>query len=119
MNNQELYDKACQSLRDHGNLYGTFRDRGWGWVNPKDSRDRCAIAQFVAGQCDFEVRKNLTKLLKNVTIMDNKIICDITHLFDYAPTVCNDKVLLEKHLKEIALKHNLVYKEKTRQLSLA
>jgi len=105
---QEFYNKACHSLRTYGNQYGSYESRGWGWCNPDDPSQRCAIAQFVAGNTEWEIHNNLIKLVVDAAGF-NPLVKDITHLFDFAPTACNNKEMLETELKALAEKHKLSY----------
>ena len=110
---QELFNKACQSLKDYGNPYGSQGKRGWGFVNPNDHSQRCAIAQFISGNSCNEVYNNLKKEIGCNTHeeIENKypVIMDIMQLFDYESIVCNDKLALEIRLQHLADKYGLSY----------
>jgi hypothetical protein len=109
---QDFFNQACDSLRKYGNQFGSFEFRKWGWCNPDDLSQRCAIARFVAGDTDKEIELNLQFLVGNVHEF-NPLIKDITHLFDFAPIACNDHSLLDSELKRIADKYGLVYEVTT------
>lgn len=98
--NQELFDKACWSLRTYGNPYGSQYDRGWGWCNPNNPNDRCALARLVDGNTATEVYSNIKNSIEDLE--HNDIALEIIKLFDYYPLELNNSELLEKSLKYIA-----------------
>jgi hypothetical protein len=109
LSTQQIFTQACDSLRTYGNQYGSIMDRKWGWCNPQNPNERCAIARFISGSNDFEVRHNLTKEVITETYKANPVIVALTDLFDYSPEMCNNKQELENELKFIADKFKLAY----------
>lgn len=109
LSNQDLYNKACASLRANGNHYGSLHNRGWGWVNSCNPSERCAIARFIPGITDKEVRTNLLCALEQPDINYNSLIHAFTSFFDHEPISCNSRPMLENRLKAIADRYKLKY----------
>jgi len=114
---QEIFNKASSYLRTYGNPFGSQISRGWGWVNPKNPKDRCAIASFIKGNTQTEVVNNL-KLACDIEdksdIFDKfPIIGALVFVFDLESDLCNDKLKLENKLQELAASFNLKYTSPT------
>lgn len=109
LSNQELFDRASESLRTYGNPYGSFWDRLWGWCNPANPNERCAIARFIPGNNNFEIKDNLLQMMEHPAISLGSLVSDLTYLFDMFGDVCNTSWKLENHLKRIAHAHSLEY----------
>ena len=108
---QEFYNKVCDSLRTYGNPYGSQYSREWGWVNENNPRERCAIAQFIPGETDKQVVRNLRKTL-NLTsneLEECALVLDIITIYDSYSCVVNNKEALELTLMRLADTHNLKY----------
>ncbi len=112
MREQEFFNSACNSLRTYGNPYGGRGDRGWGWINPSNPNERCAVARFIPGDCTYTIYDNLRNYF-NLESRDDlfkiQVLEDIIALFDSYATLCNDKVWLEEALVNIANKNKLQY----------
>lgn len=109
LTNQQLFNNICDSLRTYGNKYGSRHERGWGWCNPGNPNERCAIARFIQGNNELTICLNLSKEVDMFNIMNNPIVAYTTRLFDYQPEVCNNTNLLEKELMRMADVNKLHY----------
>lgn len=112
MNLQSFYDNVCNSLRTYGNPYGSTHTRGWSWVNPQNTAERCAISRFIEGNNDTEVNQNLRRILglkASQDLFSIDLVGKVAHMFDYYPQEINCKVRLEYNLKKFADQNELVY----------
>jgi len=113
---QQLFNKACDSLRNYGSPYGSNMQRGWGFCNPDDTNERCALARFINGTNDVEIVSNLAKELgftehtKNL-VYNVPVVYEVMMLFDHYSIVVNNPDLLENALKQIADRCQLNYSE--------
>lgn len=105
MKAQDFFNKACNSLRANGNPYGSTYERHWGYTNPDNPSQKCALASF-CGDMDG-VLKAISESDSPTTaqLVHNKIVC----LFDCYPEICNDRIKLEICLKDIADRLDLRY----------
>lgn len=118
LNEQQIFDKACNFLRTKGNPYGSRLSRGWGSINPNNTNERCAIASFISGETEREFWANLKLTTCYRSPTDNtghSVVWAIINLFDYDANVCNNRALLEDTLKKIADKNKLQYKNNKEQ----
>lgn len=112
LTNQQLFDLACSSLRIFGNPYGSAVSRGWGWVNPDNSGDRCGLARFIQGETEEEVVYvlcNQLHLKRNYELYQHPVVAEIIRLFDQNVKQVNNKEALEQELQRISKKLNLQY----------
>ena len=110
---QEFYNDICNSLRTHGNKYGTVHQRGWGWCNPNDPSQRCALAQFTAGTTGAEIECNLRTRLQleecDYFSAPAMLANTVVRAFDTTPMRLNDPEKLEYFLKQLADEYKLRY----------
>lgn len=113
MNEQIIFDKSLHYVRQNGNPYGSLADRPWSWVNPKNTKERCAIASFIEGDTSFEVGNNLANFI-NVPVKSCiadvcPMITEITHFFDFEIAAYGYEEKVESFYKDLAKKYKMNY----------
>jgi hypothetical protein len=109
MSKQQLFNDVSNQLRNCGNPYGSKYTRGWGYINPNDSNERCAFASLTTERyaiiSSIENKYNLA----HGSFDSIPFVASIMRVFDYDPQRINDKDKLEEFLHTLAILDGLEY----------